>query len=132
MNLNNLRYQYSVFYLNHPYSGAKWIRYLYSRGSEVRDLELDADGGFALVEVSHYAGESEVGLHEVLLPPRERFDSPDDGILLWRVLAVSFISSLRKLTLVQDIWIYCTVLINMDTYIQETNMSWIYIFISNI
>lgn len=41
--------------------------YLDARGSEVGDLELDADGGLALLVFGFHTGEAKVGPHQVLL-----------------------------------------------------------------
>lgn len=58
------------------------VAHLDARGSEVGDLELDADWGLALLVLCLHAGQAEVGSHQVFLATREGLDGPHDLTVL--------------------------------------------------
>uniref|UniRef100_A0A0E9XMI6 Uncharacterized protein n=1 Tax=Anguilla anguilla TaxID=7936 RepID=A0A0E9XMI6_ANGAN len=58
------------------------VAHLDSRGSEVRDFKLHADGRFSFLVLGLHARQPKVRPHQVLLSTREGFDGPDDLAVL--------------------------------------------------
>ena len=53
------------------FKGINFLSYLNARCGKVGDLKLDIYRRLALNQIAIHAGEKELGLHEILLAPRE-------------------------------------------------------------